>query len=110
LEKAVDLCRRDVSWVVGALGHAYAVAGDKERALAIHEELQDRAKRETIDLLSIAVIHAGLRNIEKALASLEKAVEARGMSGILIKEDPRFEALHSEPRFQSVLKRMKLSS
>lgn len=108
-ETAASHCRREVSWVVGALGHAYAVAGDKEKATAVLEELRDRAKRETVDMLSVAVIYAGLGDSESTLVSLEKSVEARGMSGILTKGDPRFEALHTEPRFQAVLRRMNLA-
>jgi hypothetical protein len=109
LQTAVDLCARGVSWVVGGLGHAHAVAGNKSEATRILEELLDRSKRETIDFLSVAVIHAGLGDIESALTCLEKACVARGMSGVLAKVDPRFEALHSESRFQNVLKQMNLA-
>ena len=109
LQTATDLCHRSVSWVVGALGHAYAVSGNQTEALRILEELLDRAKRETIDFLSVAVIYTGLGDIEDALTSLEKGCDARGMSGVLVKVDPRFDALHSEPRFQSVLRRMNLA-
>ena len=109
LEMAVDLCGRGVSWVVGALGHAHAVAGNPAEARRILEELLARAQRETIDFLSVAVIYAGLGDTENALASLEKSCDARGMVALFTKTDERYDALRSEPRFQTVLKRMSLA-
>jgi len=108
LQTAVDLCRRGVSWVVGALGHAYALAGNREEALRLLEELLEREKRETIDFLSLALIYVGLGDTENALLSLEKSCEARGMVALFTKTDERYDTLRSEPRFQNVLKRVNL--
>jgi hypothetical protein len=60
-------------------------------------------------LLSVAVIYAGLGDREQALTFLEKACDARGMSGLLVNADPRYYALRSEPRFQQLLRRMHLA-
>jgi eukaryotic-like serine/threonine-protein kinase len=109
LETAVDLCGRGVSWVVGGLGSAYAAAGNRAEAMQILQELLDRAQRETIDFSSIAVIYAILGDVENALTSLEKACDARGMSGVMVNMDPRYAALRGEPRFQNILKRMNLA-
>lgn len=110
LQKAVDLCERSVSWVLGALGHAFAASGDRAAALRILEELIDRAKRESIDFIAVTVIYAGLGDTDNALSSLEKACEARGMCALFTKGDSRFDALRSDPRFQEILKRMNLAS
>ena len=109
LETAVDLCGRGVSWVVGALGSAYAAAGNRAKAMGILQELQDRAERETIDFSSFAAIYASLGDVENALTYLEKACDARGMSGVMVNMDPRYAGLRSEPRFQSILQRMNLA-
>jgi serine/threonine protein kinase/tetratricopeptide (TPR) repeat protein len=108
-ETAVDLCGRGVSWVVGALGAAYAAAGNRVEAMRILQELQDRAERETIDFSSIAAIYASLGDVENALTYLEKACDGRGMSGVMINMDPRNAGLRSEPRFQNILMRMNLA-
>jgi tetratricopeptide (TPR) repeat protein len=108
LQAAVDLSSRAVSWVIGALGHAYAVAGNRPEALAILEELLGRAERGTIDFTSIAVIYAGLGDTDNALLYLEKGCDARGMSGVLLKPDPRLDLLRSEPRYQNLLRQMNL--
>ena len=109
LQIAVDLCHRGVSWVLGSLGHAHATAGNTAEALRILAELQNRAERETIDFLSLALIYAGLGDTENTLASLERACDARGMVALFLKTDERFEGLHSEPRFQQVMRRMNLT-
>ena len=56
------------------------------------------------------MIYVGLGDIENALLSLETSCEARGMVALFTKVDERFDPLHSEPRFQQVLKRMNLAS
>ena len=77
--------------------------------MQILQELLDRAERGTIDFTAVAVIYLNLGDVENALTSLEKACDARGMSGVLLKCDPRLISLHGEPRFQNVLKRMNLA-
>jgi serine/threonine-protein kinase len=108
-QTAVDLCDAGVSYIVGGLGHAYAVSGNRQEAFRMIEEFLDRAKREAVDLMSVAVIYAGLGDIEQALAFLEKACDARGMTGLLINADPRYNAVRSEPRFQQLLRKMNLA-
>ena len=109
MQAAVDACDRAVSWVVGSLGHAYGVIGNREEALRIIEELLDPAKRETIDFIAVATIYTGLGDTENALLCLEKACDSRGISGIHVKADPRFDPLRSEARYQQVLRRMNLA-
>jgi hypothetical protein len=77
--------------------------------MQILQELLDRAQRETIDFTSVAVIYTNLGDVGNALTSLEKACDARGMSGVLVKCDPRFVPLRGEPRLQNILKRMNLA-
>ena len=109
LRAAVDLTSRGVSWVLGLLAHAYAIAGDKAAALAILEELSERAKREPIDGFALAAIYLGLSERDNALKQLEEAVETGGMTRVFMSSDPRFESLRQETRFQAVLKRMNLA-
>jgi len=108
-QRAVDLCDRAMSWMIGSLGHAYAVAGNQAEALRLLEELLNRAKREEIDSASAALIYTGLGDTENGLRCLEKACETRGISSFFTKVDPRLDALNSEPRFREVLKRMNLA-
>jgi serine/threonine protein kinase/Tfp pilus assembly protein PilF len=98
-----------VLWTLGALGYGLAVAGERTEALQCLEDLLDRAKRETVDFLSIALIYAGLRDAENAIASLDKACDSRGLCAVMAKADPRLDFLRSEPGFHAILKKMNLA-
>ena len=47
--------------------------------MAIIEERLERAKSESIDSYSVALIHAGLGDAENALLFIEKAAETGGI-------------------------------
>ena len=59
---------------------------------------------------TIAGDYALLGETEKALAWLERAVIERDQTVIFIKSDYHFRALHSDPRFQDLVRRMGLPS
>ena len=97
--------------VWGALGYAYALSGDKRDALTMLSKLQrleNRSKRAAFDL---AVVEIGLGKKDEALAWLETAYQEHNDDGLLtLKIDPVFDPLRADPRFQNLLRRMKLSS
>ncbi len=57
----------------------------------------------------MTLVHAGLGEKDAAFHQLEKAIELRAPFVILLKVDPRFDSLHSDPRFQHLLGRMNLA-
>lgn len=57
---------------------------------------------------TFAVHYAILGDREKTLASLEKAYEGMGFLTAFIKADPVFDDYRDDPRFQAILKKMKL--
>lgn len=59
---------------------------------------------------SVARIYARLGNNREALARLEKAYEARLDHLLLLKVDPIFDPLRSDPRFADLLRRIGLTS
>jgi len=61
------------------------------------------------DPFSIALIYLGLGENEKALEWLENALEHRlGWFILFAKGDQRLDILRNEPRFKSILQRMRL--
>jgi TolB-like protein/Flp pilus assembly protein TadD len=110
LERATELCARNVSWVLGALGSAYATAGKRDEAMAILHELLDRAERETVDCVAPVLVYVSLGDLENAFLWLEKALESRGMVATLISGDPRLDPMRGDPRFHAALKRMNLAA
>ena len=107
-EKAVELCDRSVSWVTGSLGHAYGTAGDRARAEEILKKLLDLDQRGSVDPYGIASVYLGLGDRENALRCIERAAETRGLLPVMIKGDPRYKSLHSEPRYQAALRKLNL--
>jgi eukaryotic-like serine/threonine-protein kinase len=91
---------------LAALGRGYALSGNRMEATRAIEELRQRAKRLHVSPYDIAIIYAGLGQKEEALAWLEKAYEERSWYLCLLSVDPKLDAFRSEPRFQSLLRRV----
>jgi TolB-like protein/Tfp pilus assembly protein PilF len=92
----------------GWLAWIFAVSGQKERARETLRELDKLSKHQYIpasDSLS-ALIALGER--EKAVAVLEKAVQERESNLAFIREEPTFSSLSSDPRFERVLRAIRL--
>jgi serine/threonine protein kinase/Flp pilus assembly protein TadD len=106
-QKSVMLSSRSPLYLAG-LAHAYGVAGKKEEAFKIIEELKELSKKKYIPSYSIAIIYVGLNEKEQAVSWLEKAVEERYWRVLSIKVDPRFDSLRSDSRYKAILKKLSL--
>jgi tetratricopeptide (TPR) repeat protein len=104
-QKAVDVSP-DNPFALGFLGHAQAMAGSREKARQTLSDAQDLSKRRYVAPFDIAVIYTGLGDKERALEWLQKALDDRSLWTIFLSVDPRFDRLHAEPRFASLLRRM----
>ena len=105
LQKAVTDWGGDV-FPTAALGHAYAVAGQEAAAREVLEKLLARSKTEYVSAYEIATVYAGLGDKDRAIEWLEKAYEERSNALARFRMDPRLRSLHSDPRFQDLLRRM----
>jgi TolB-like protein/Tfp pilus assembly protein PilF len=106
-QKAVSLSAR-ASLALGMLGHAYAAAGKRAQAQKVLAELKDLSERRYVAPLDFALVHAGLGDKAQALDWLERAYDDRSDRLAWIKTWPPFESLRGEPRFQDLLRRMRL--
>jgi serine/threonine-protein kinase len=107
LETGVDLSSRLPLYLSG-LGHCLAVAGMVSEARKIMDEIQDREKQRYVSPYGMGVIHLGLGETEEALRWLELACDERVTWMIFLNIHPYFDQLRSEPRFQSMVARLKL--
>jgi TolB-like protein/DNA-binding winged helix-turn-helix (wHTH) protein/Tfp pilus assembly protein PilF len=105
LQKAAQL--DNTTPVMTALANAYAAAGRKAEAVGILETLEERAKTSYVSPFLLATVHLGLGEKEKSLALLERAYAEHDWALIWANVSPRLDPLRSDPRFQSVLSRMK---
>jgi DNA-binding winged helix-turn-helix (wHTH) protein/TolB-like protein len=104
-EAAVRLSGGDCSYL-GALGHAYATAGNAQQAIKILEVLKKRSRRQYVPAYAIALIYAGLNEKDAAFEWLEKAYNDRSASMALLKVDPALNILHSDARFTQLTRRI----
>jgi eukaryotic-like serine/threonine-protein kinase len=86
-----------------ALAQTFAVAGEREKAMQILDELTNLAKQKYVPAYFFAGIHIGLGEHDRALECLEKAYEEHSHWLIYLHIDPSMDGLRSNPRFQGLL-------
>ena len=93
----------------GLARRAYAAArsGDKSGALAAVDALKAISDQRDIPAL-IALLYVALGNHEQALDWLEKAYERSDDWLVFLKVEPEFDPLRRQPRFEALLKRLRL--
>ena len=95
-------------FLIAALGHAYAVSGEREKALKILDELREMSKQQYISPYLFAIVYAGLGDKEQTFAWLEKAFQDRSFFLIWLKVEPQFDSVRDDPRFKDLLRRIGL--
>jgi tetratricopeptide (TPR) repeat protein len=96
--------------LVAGLGRAYSLAGKRAQAHKVLTQLQALSSERYVSPFFAAVVYAALGERDRALASLERAYNERSQSVIWIKSEPAFDSLRGDPRFQDLLRRLRLSS
>ena len=107
LQKAVGLSN-GFPWYQAELAYSYAAAGNHAQAGRILTNLKSRSRRQYVSSYSLAVAYIGLGERDAALARLQKAYEDREDQVALLKIEPLFDSIHSDPRFQDLLRRIGL--
>ena len=105
--KARDLSHGN-SEAIASIGYAAALAGDKAKARAVLDELKGLSVQHYIPPFNVAMVYTGLGDQNEALSWLEKACEERDVRVTILKVDPRWDSLRSNPRFMAILKRIGL--
>jgi serine/threonine-protein kinase len=95
--------------ILGSLGEAYALSGNKVAAQKMLDELGDLSKHHFVSPHSIALVYAGLGERDLAFQWLEKAYGDRTEFLGWIKVDQRLDGLRSDPRFANLMQRVRLS-
>jgi TolB-like protein len=90
------------------LAYALARAGRRGEALEIVNKLQDEASRTRVDPVDVAIAWAGLRDDDQVLSWLRKGFDTHSPAMLRVAVTPEFDSLHSDPRFQDLVRRMGL--
>jgi tetratricopeptide (TPR) repeat protein len=94
--------------LLASLGHAYALAGQRDKAQKALDELREMSKKRYVSPYLIAVVYAGLGDKDQTFAWLEKAYQDRSFFLIWLNVEPRFDSLRDDSRFADVVRRVGL--
>jgi len=105
--KAKELSRGN-SEAIASIGYVAALSGDKSKARAILDELKSLSTQHYIPPYNVGMVYSGLGEKNEALTQLDKACDERDVRLTMLKVDPRWDSLRSNPRFIDILKRIGL--
>lgn len=88
------------------LAHAYARAGDEDRARALLNDLAGESKKRFIPAVPMAVVYLGLGDLDVAMEWLERAYAERSQALTFLNSEPIYDPLRSNPRFQELRRRV----
>ncbi len=93
----------DVGVRLPMLARAYADCGDALRALDVYDTLKAFARTEFVLGWNLAIVAIGLGRYDEAFQYLERALERREPSLMLLRSLPFFEPISRRARFRSLL-------
>jgi serine/threonine-protein kinase len=93
----------------GFLGYAYAVAGQTDKARQVLTRMQSATPRALQSLsVSLAIVHMGLGETDRALELLEEAFEERSSYLYFVPIYPPFARLRSHAHCRDLMRRIGL--
>jgi len=107
LERAAAMTPDATQWFA-QLGQAYGMAGRVDRAREVLGRLQERAREGFVSPYHLAYVYTGLGEHGAAMDCLERACRDRGGAVYGMAGSFLFEALHGNPRFHTLARRMNL--
>ena len=97
----------NVPTAIGALGRAYALAGQTEHAHRLLDELENLAQHRYVSPYGRVLIYQGLGD-DRVFTWLERSCNERVGWLVYLATDPRFDPLRQDIRFRSVLEKLNL--
>lgn len=95
-------------WPEAYLGYCYARLGRVAEASAVVKRLAAPTPNRSLPEFEIGAIYAGLGQTDRAFEWLHRAYRRRSSAMAKVNVDLRMQTLRSDPRFASLLKRMRL--
>ena len=88
---------------------AFASDGKRREAQKLLDELTERAKQRYVPSYAVAQVHLALGDKAKAFELLEKALNDREALMVFLKVEPKWDAIRNDPRFITLLERMRFN-
>ena len=107
IREGMDLADTN-SYTIATLVYVLGRAGDRARAEALLQDLEQRARADYVSPVAFATAWIGLGNLSKALDWAERAWEERRGWLVYFGVNPIVDPLRGEPRFQALLGRLRM--
>jgi TolB-like protein/Flp pilus assembly protein TadD len=101
---------RNIPELPACFGRISALSGKRENAQQAIAKLMRLSRKRYVQPSFIALIYAALKDKDEAFLWLEKAYSEHDDDLALLKVDPRWDVLRSDPRFEGLLRRVGLAS
>ena len=98
----------DLPNILGAMGQVCALSGDERRARDLLAELERISHTSYVPSTCFAIIYLGLGEKSTAMDWLEKGCIQGESPLVCLKVHPIYDPLRGEPRFQALLRRLRL--
>jgi serine/threonine-protein kinase len=106
--KSAELFGGAVSWSLAEIARDYALEGKLPEARQAIRDFLTRSRQIHGTPYGLAAVFAALGDKDQAFAQLERALAQRSEFMDFLKVDPELDSLRADPRFQSLLSRMKM--
>jgi TolB-like protein/DNA-binding winged helix-turn-helix (wHTH) protein/Tfp pilus assembly protein PilF len=107
LEKALRITNRSPG-VTGVLAKAYALSGQRSKAIALVDELQRRRETHYVSAAAFVNAYLGLGEIDQVFLWLEQGFKEQSNLMQWLAVDPMFDPLRSDARFVDLVRRVGL--
>lgn len=108
LQFAADACANDIN-IQAMLAYVQARSGHRDEAMALLARVSKEENRQPIPAIDAAAAFTALGDQETAFRYLNAGFDQRNARLTALKCDPRLLPLHSDPRFESIARQMRLS-
>jgi serine/threonine-protein kinase len=90
------------------VAHFHAVSGRQDKALDELKALETIAKSRPVSTYSLAMIHVGLEDGDRAFELLDKAVCEHSDMLVYLNVDPRFDRIREDARYKRLVQKVGL--
>jgi predicted Zn-dependent protease len=105
LQKAIELSPGSTACRAN-LAYAYAIAGMRDEAVQVLDDLKNRKQNGFSNAPEIALVYVGMNQKDQAMLWLERAYAERFSPWVLMR--PAFDPLLPDPRFRDLMRRLGL--
>ena len=101
LQRAFDLSGGNTE-ALGLRGYAHAKAGTSDQARDVLTTLADMAKHRYVPPYNIALVYAGLGEVDSVVRELRKAYEERDVRLVFLPVDPKWDEFRADARIRAL--------